>query len=488
MSMSDAHRAVRRWASVLFLMVGAGAATAAPIALPDGALGTHWYTISILGTRSGWSEQSLRRTPDGYESLERTVLRVALDGRGLTSARSETRRYDEALRLVEVENEADQVGRRVRVTARRRDGTLLVTRTSPDGETRQHLPVGETFGHDLHVLRALLDKQVGPGWKTVFSTFDCDLGQVDEITITAVERVEKPRPAWVLQAQSRLLSVLSRTWVTDEGVILRQEVPGMMQMTMQLVTQEEALADLQPFLLASSVPVDRKMGRPGKLQRVSLEIADGGGAPDTLFPTTSRQTVTPGEHTAVLTVVAGSAPGVPGQLPFTAPELLPYLKPSETAQSADPQLVAQAREVIGNATDAWQAARQLMWWVNRQMTKVGSEPRPLSALEILQTKRGDCTEHAVLLAALAQAVGIPARMVAGLAYDAGAYHYHAWNELYVGQWVEMDPTWGEETVDAGHVQVAASALDSAAIARMSLASSKTMGMLKLKVLDFDAQP
>jgi len=469
-------------------LLAVGLAGAAPLSLPDEALSTHWYTVSILGNRSGWSEQALRRTPTGYESLERTVLRVALDGRTLTSARTETRRYDEDLRLVAVENEADQVGRRVRTSAQRDGDKLLVTRHSPDGDTRQELPLGEHFGEDLQVLWAVLAREITATWQTTFRTYDCDLGQIDEITLRAVERVTDPEPAWVLQAQSKLLNVVSKTWVNDRGVILRQDVPGMMQMTMRRVTQEEALADLEPFLLASSVPVDQEMGRPGRLGRVRLAVTDGGADAATLFAATPRQTITADGPTATLEVRAGAAPAAPGELPFSGPELQPYLTPSDAAPSADPRLIAQAKEIIGGERNAWIAAGKLLRWVHDTVVKVASEPRPLSALEVLQIKRGDCTEHAVLLAGLAQAVGLPVRMAAGLAYDTKAYHYHAWNELYVGEWVEMDPTWGEETVDAGHIQITASALDSTSVARMSLAASRTMGALKLKVLDYDAGP
>jgi len=481
-------RSAGRWLASCagLLVLAAGGLVADPVPLPDSALGTHWYAISLLGQRSGWSEQSLRRTPTGYEAAEHTVLRVALDGRSLTSSRSETRAYDAALQLVSITHEADQVGRRVRVTAQREGDTLHVTRLSPDGETKQDLPVGERFGVDLHILTDLLAGKITPDWQFVFRTFDCDLQQIDEITVRAAERVTDPQPAWVLEARSKLLNVLSRTWAADEGVILRQDVPGMMQMSLQRVTEAEALADLQPFLLASSVPVDRELGRPEKLQRVRLEVRDGGGEPDTLFPATARQTVTRDGDAAVLNIIAGVAPAITVQLPCTAPDLQAYLQPTDMAQSDDPALRAQAREIIGDERNAWPAAQLLMHWVNRQMTKVVSEPRPLSAREVLRVKRGDCTEHAVLLAGLAQAVGLPARMVAGLAYDAKAYHYHAWNELYVGEWIEMDPTWGQETVDAGHLQVAASALDSASIARMSLAASKTMGALRLTVLDYQS--
>jgi hypothetical protein len=52
-------------------------------------------------------------------------------------------------------------------------------------------------------------------------------------------------------------------------------------------------------------------------------------------------------------------------------------------------------------------------------------------------------------------VGLPSRTVFGLAYaDSGApaFAYHAWNELFVdGRWRAMDPTWGQDRVDATHI-------------------------------------
>ena len=50
-----------------------------------------------------------------------------------------------------------------------------------------------------------------------------------------------------------------------------------------------------------------------------------------------------------------------------------------------------------------------------------------NALETLRNRVGDCNEHAVLLAALARAAGIPAQVEAGLVYQKGRFYYHAWN-------------------------------------------------------------
>ena len=67
------------------------------------------------------------------------------------------------------------------------------------------------------------------------------------------------------------------------------------------------------------------------------------------------------------------------------------------------------------------------------------------ASQVARTGAGDCTEHAVLLAALARAVGHPARIVVGLvlvATDAGPEAFgHAWAELHDGdRWRVVDAT------------------------------------------------
>jgi hypothetical protein len=65
------------------------------------------------------------------------------------------------------------------------------------------------------------------------------------------------------------------------------------------------------------------------------------------------------------------------------------------------------------------------------------------ASEVAVRREGDCTEYAVLTAALARGAGIPARVVLGLALvrrDSNYMAYgHAWAELLTaGQWVVAD--------------------------------------------------
>ncbi|MBK8860886.1 MAG: transglutaminase domain-containing protein [Sphingomonadales bacterium] len=71
--------------------------------------------------------------------------------------------------------------------------------------------------------------------------------------------------------------------------------------------------------------------------------------------------------------------------------------------------------------------------------------------------RGDCTEDAVLLAALARTAGIPARVASGLVYDRERFHGardaflpHSWTLAWIdGRWRSFDISIG--TFDATHI-------------------------------------
>jgi transglutaminase-like putative cysteine protease len=101
-------------------------------------------------------------------------------------------------------------------------------------------------------------------------------------------------------------------------------------------------------------------------------------------------------------------------------------------------------------------ARKLLDWVFENLAKEATVSVP-NAVQVLEMRKGDCNEHAVLYAALARAAGLPARMVAGTVYNpgegdsSGAFYYHAWNLVWLGRWVAVDPTFGQFPADATHV-------------------------------------
>jgi hypothetical protein len=128
-------------------------------------------------------------------------------------------------------------------------------------------------------------------------------------------------------------------------------------------------------------------------------------------------------------------------------------------QSDAPEIRKLAQEGAGEAKTPHEQMQQLEHFVRSYIRTKNLNVGYASALEVAKNPEGDCTEHAVLLAALGRALGIPTRVVDGLAYTnhyAGVEHVfvpHAWAQAFVdGHWQSFDAAL--HGFDAGHIALA----------------------------------
>src|SRR5262249_12834967 len=94
----------------------------------------------------------------------------------------------------------------------------------------------------------------------------------------------------------------------------------------------------------------------------------------------------------------------------------------------------------------------------RQVASTLADDLGVAALapdEALAAGRGDCTAHALVLAALLGQRGYAARLVTGFIYDAGALRRHRWVLVRVGgDWVPVDPMLDEVPASPAHLALA----------------------------------
>jgi len=147
---------------------------------------------------------------------------------------------------------------------------------------------------------------------------------------------------------------------------------------------------------------------------------------------------------------------VPGySLPYPRMDLREALQPEPLIQSADPRIIEMAEQITTRQA-SWRqnpsrVARELNSAVYNMLEKSITFSVP-SALQVLETRRGDCNEHTVLYVAMARALGLPARTAVGLVFVNGAFFYHAWPEVWLDEWVAVDPTFGDAPADAAHIR------------------------------------
>lgn len=465
---------------------------AAPLDAARPLVGATWYTVSILNQRIGYAHRLVEvdeEHPGGpvLRTVQRIQARVQLKETGdvLEMGSEIISVYDAGLQpreLIVVNNEFGLV-KQVRATVL--EGVIDVVTEAGGREMRETFPLPADFGSDLPLVMSILRGEAKVGDRIEFDTFDPDLGKLDRhvMAITDVETLPDGREAFVVRSRGGRLPVDIITRIARDGTLVSFATPGVLNLEVVQASEQEALAVAAPLILSGRVPTNVRIADARRLEMLRVRMSAGPSPVAGLIPAGPRQQVRRDGDAAIVTITRLPAEGPSLPLPIAGEEFQPYLRPSHIAQVDDPAMVALAREIVGEETDARRAAGLIVRWVYANMRKVRSEPRLVSAREVLEQLSGDCTEHAVLCGALAAAAGIPARMVAGIAYTQGAFYYHAWNELYVGEWVEMDPAWGEEAVSAGHVKLVSGALDPEALARMALAAGRFLGNLDVEILD-----
>jgi transglutaminase-like putative cysteine protease len=120
-------------------------------------------------------------------------------------------------------------------------------------------------------------------------------------------------------------------------------------------------------------------------------------------------------------------------------------------QVHDVRIVKQALQIAGPDRDPRVIAEKINRWVHDSVRNAATFSVP-NAIEVLRTRRGDCNEHTQLAVALSRALGIPARIATGLLEIGGKFYYHTWPEVFLREWVAMDPTFGQFPADAAHLR------------------------------------
>ena len=130
-----------------------------------------------------------------------------------------------------------------------------------------------------------------------------------------------------------------------------------------------------------------------------------------------------------------------------------YLEETAEVQSNHKMIRALAKELSADKKSQWQLAKDINLWVHLNLKKEMVDT--VTALDALIERRGECQSHTFLFTALARASGIPTRIINGLVYskDYEGFLYHAWPEVFVGEWRAMDPTFGQDRADATHIKL-----------------------------------
>lgn len=413
---------------------------------PDGtrlAGSETWMNILQNGNKIGYSHRRLVPREQGYEIDDTTYMRINTMGMvqdlhlktaaGL-NADLTLARFDFSLRsnLFDFRAKGEVAGDVLSVTI--------------DDQTTR-IPLERGIYLTGGVMDAAFRSDLAPGEERTFTVFDpATLGrrpvrvkaEGDEV-LEIMGRREKTRKLTL-----DFMGATQTAWIDGEGSVVQET--GLMGITLRRATQQEAFEGLtlspsQDLTRIVSLAANVELPEPEKLSRLTLGIT---GIKDFLFLDGDRQTL----NRSMLVIQKESVPDPDAAAPEGFGE---YLAPTPFIESGHPEIIRQVASIVAPEDTPLQKVQKLTAWVFENIEKrpVLSVP---SALQTLRKKMGDCNEHAVLLAAMARAAGIPAQIEAGLVYLKGRFYYHAWNALYLDRWVTVDALMNQIPADVTHIR------------------------------------
>lgn len=378
---------------------------------------------------------------------------------------------------------------------------LRIERSAGGKTVTDSLPWSEKILGFSGVDQSLADQPMQAGESRQLSVLMPMLNDVlvADVDLTARDYVSTP----LLTGEYELLEIVSSTaipggqpmesllWTDRAGEILKTRMAAFEQETFR-TTREVALQRVpeHPFDLGfdSIVRIDDPLDDPHAADRIRYRIELDDGDPAGVFINGGTQsTRLLGPHAIELTVER-RRPGDNVDRNSEPPPGSGDLKPNGLIQSDNAKVLELADEAAGEETDPWKTALALERFVNGYITQKGFSHAFATAAEVAAEPEGDCTEHAVLLAALARARGIPARVAIGLVYigSPAGFGFHMWDEVYIdGEWIPLDATLGRGGIGAGHIKLAHSNLSDSTALGCFLPVAQVLGRLKIEVLEVE---
>jgi len=236
-----------------------------------------------------------------------------------------------------------------------------------------------------------------------------------------------------------------------KGRMLTGKISGAMDLRRMPEKEAKELEANIDLFAETMIKVDRKLGDPTKLREMVLEIKGPGIQSIT---DSANQDATYDEKSKRLLLKIGRSHGI--KQAVTEEARAKALEETSLYPIDDAEVKMLAEEAVKTAERPRARIKRLVDFVDTFIIDdYGNEP--LSVIDIIETQRGDCTEHSQLFVTMARSLGIPAREVSGFIYGEGAeasFGGHAWCEVEVeGFWHPVDPTWGETVVNATHIRI-----------------------------------
>ena len=486
--------------SVAFLLVALPLLGDTPAAGSAAGIIDEWYAIELQGKPAGyrrWTSTPLQG--GGYLVAIEEELSMKRDREVARARKKIAIEEDAAGKLLSFRVEQWLSDEPTRIEGVARDGRFHMKRSDGGGPQREsEIPIPPDALGDRR-LREVLKTALGKkGDRTAAVVFlpEPEFLRFAKQTFLVSDAVD-PAPGrgkrLHVESSIDILPGIVQNEIYDGDLALQSlslEVAGlrfaMKRSTMKEVLEEDYGSPPEIFL-SMAVRPRGKSSRGAREAEYVLSLREGSFQGPDVFRAAGQEVLESRGPASRVVRVRRTEPSSSVARPVPAPGgMEDCLRPNAYIQSDQKRIVDVARHTAGEEKDAWKAAVALERWVHEHIREKDLKVPFATAAEVVESRKGDCTEHAVLLAALLRASGIPSRVAAGLVESQGQFVGHMWTEAWLGDavpggWVVLDATRGRGDVAADRLAFGVSSLETSDLPRFFLEVLLALGKLDMEV-------
>lgn len=450
-------------------------------------LGDNWYGLYLNGEKAGFSVNSTKKDDAGnLIMIEDAKFRMNMAGTKQDMHVYSCRTYSPDGALASIVSTITDPAGTSEFNARVEGDSLILKSTIGGVVNERRLPKPQESLVDALKYAKWVREKPQLGDELTFSIFEPMYRQevAGLSTIVGIEeRIFEGVPTKVYKIKTRLdlMGVETVSYVAENSTTLEDVIGEIITMRLEPEAVAKDVNYNNDVIVSNAAIVETPIDNPRTRQTLRL-LLRGPLSSNHLFNDQRQFIESAGDHFTFVANQVSLEGFTPARLPIQDEEVQRWLGSTEFVQSDHPQLIEKAKEIIGEETDTYVISSKLCEWVHKNMRSTYSA-RLTNALEVLTSLTGDCTEHSILFIGLARAIGLPAREVAGLVYVPGAqsgFYFHQWAKVWIGKWIDVDPTFNQPLADVTHIKLAEGDLFEQA------KLIPIIGRLKIEVLPDDA--
>lgn len=428
---------------------------------------TTWMKVLLDGRKIGYARFERHAQPNQVVSSHRMELTIERVGVALTLVTEESSTETPQGAPLAFSNRIRMSGMDNKTTGKIENGKAVVE-TEVGGIKQQHTVAWPPQALLMEGIK-LLEKKQGLKIGTTYQFESFDTSNLESLAVNAAVVANETvvlgqKREKLVRLDQRIhvagVEITTRTWVTPEHEIKRMTMP-LLGLEFEMVACDQACAKApnQPpdILEKTLVASPRALSAEERQHPLQYQLELAGPESAQLLSTSEQKAVADPSQKTFSVLISSSAV----YFGHDSPPVEQDVSANKWLNSGDMAIITAAKEATANATGDLQRMQMLEAYVRSHIGKKSMRIGYASALETFKSQEGDCTEHALLLAALARALKIPAQVVNGLAYApsfadrANVFVPHAWVRAWIAQGVDK-PGWRSFDAalpgfDSGHI-------------------------------------